>query len=79
MKAALALAFLAALCAVVSGCGSSRRMNTPAVQRSIIAISSLPKVSGMQCATITFDSRTRTPRARPVKCSDYHPVPAHKE
>jgi len=79
MKAALTLVLLVALCAAVSGCGSSHRTKTSAVRRKITPISSLPKVSGMQCAEVTFDSRTHKPKARPVRCSGYHPVPAHKK
>ena len=79
MKAALTLVLLVALCAVVSGCGSSHPTKISAVRRKIMPISSLPKVSGMQCAEVTFDSQTYKPKVKPVKCSGYHPVPAHKK
>jgi hypothetical protein len=79
MKAALTLVLLVALCAVVSGCGSSHRTKTSAVRREIIPISSLPNVSGIQCMEVTFDRRTHKPKVKPVKCSGYHPVPAHKK
>jgi hypothetical protein len=75
MRTTLALVLLPALCAIC-GCGSSHGVVVRAGAKPI-PISQLPKITG--CTEITFSDRTHKMKARPVPCTGYHPVPAHKK